>query len=74
MMSERPNRFSLTYAALKPKSEIRNPKSEIRNGPAARTPFGSRISDFLRISVFGLRICDLLAGNGRTLEPPFGAR
>ena len=71
MMSERPNRFSPTYAALKPKSEIRNPESEIRNGPAARTPFGSRISDFLRISVFGLRICDLLAGNGRTLEHPW---
>ena len=39
----------------KPKSEG-NPKPENRKGPAARTPFGFLISDFLRVSVFGFRI------------------
>jgi NodT family efflux transporter outer membrane factor (OMF) lipoprotein len=59
--------------------KIRNPKSEIRTKAEARNPkasiaevfFGFRISDFLRISVFGFRLLVPLLLGGCAVGPNF---
>ena len=62
LLASKINRSGVWGRANLPKTEIRNPQAEgnpepeNRIGPAARTPFGFLISDFLRISVFELRI------------------